>query len=215
VASSKALWTYLKAEAGQGFANKKVPQWIKDASPRIIARFVDAAIAGDGHVTPAGTRRYITSSTHLVDDMQELFLKLGRTSSALNRGLCKAGVIRGRAITATCDNYILTEKTDGRTQFSLRDSEGRFKFKRVPYNGMVYCVTVPNGTLVVRRNGKVLIAGNCGEYAADYDPMWLDPPRIKAPESAVEKHLRKKKERDARRNLSEGGVSFGPPALET
>jgi hypothetical protein len=30
-----------------------------------------------------------------------------------------------------------------------------------PYSGMVYCVTVPNGTLVVRRNKKPMVCGNC------------------------------------------------------
>lgn len=30
------------------------------------------------------------------------------------------------------------------------------------YNGTVYCATMPKGTLVVRRNGKICIQGNCG-----------------------------------------------------
>ena len=29
------------------------------------------------------------------------------------------------------------------------------------YNGLVYCATVPNSTLITRRNGSVLISGNC------------------------------------------------------
>ncbi|MCY3933525.1 MAG: DEAD/DEAH box helicase family protein [Acidobacteria bacterium] len=32
---------------------------------------------------------------------------------------------------------------------------------RVPYCGPVYCVEVPSGAIVVRRNGKVCVAGNC------------------------------------------------------
>ena len=31
----------------------------------------------------------------------------------------------------------------------------------IPYDGKVYCVTVPSGNILVRRNGKVAIAGNC------------------------------------------------------
>lgn len=31
----------------------------------------------------------------------------------------------------------------------------------IPYSGKVYCVTVPSGNIMVRRNGKVCIAGNC------------------------------------------------------
>lgn len=30
------------------------------------------------------------------------------------------------------------------------------------YDGTVYCVTMPKGTVVVRRNGKICIQGNCG-----------------------------------------------------
>jgi flagellum-specific peptidoglycan hydrolase FlgJ len=30
----------------------------------------------------------------------------------------------------------------------------------VPFEGMVYCATVPNGLVVVRRNGKVVVSGN-------------------------------------------------------
>lgn len=31
----------------------------------------------------------------------------------------------------------------------------------VPYDGQVYCVSVPSGNIVVRRNGRVAITGNC------------------------------------------------------
>lgn len=35
------------------------------------------------------------------------------------------------------------------------------------YDGMVYCFEVQNGTLVTRRNGKILISGNCHNDMAD------------------------------------------------
>lgn len=39
---------------------------------------------------------------------------------------------------------------------------------RIPYNGEVFCCTVDTGILVVRRNGKVIISGNCeGEKDAE------------------------------------------------
>ena len=31
----------------------------------------------------------------------------------------------------------------------------------MPYDGEVWCATVPNGTLLVRRGGKVSFCGNC------------------------------------------------------
>lgn len=43
----------------------------------------------------------------------------------------------------------------------------------VPYDGTVYCATVPNGTLVVRRNKKVAMCGNCLEYIAASHPRYV------------------------------------------
>jgi phage terminase large subunit GpA-like protein len=51
---------------------------------------------------------------------------------------------------------------------------------RVPYDGMVYCATVPNGTLVCRRNGKVFIAGNCRDYVvSDMEPVFDATPAVR------------------------------------
>ena len=58
------------------------------------------------------------------------------------------------------------------------------------YHGKVYCVTMPKGTLVVRRNGKICINGNCGSnllsnteilntFLELYDQGMLKPKLIK------------------------------------
>lgn len=36
--------------------------------------------------------------------------------------------------------------------------------EKVAYNGMVYCVTVPKGNIIVRRNNSVVVCGNCRQY---------------------------------------------------
>ena len=41
------------------------------------------------------------------------------------------------------------------------------KYKWVDYNGIVWCVNNRNTTLVIRRNGKVSVQGNCKGQAAD------------------------------------------------
>lgn len=40
------------------------------------------------------------------------------------------------------------------------------EFKTVNYSGFVYCVEVPSGQLLVRRNNKVVVCGNCDKAAA-------------------------------------------------
>ena len=44
--------------------------------------------------------------------------------------------------------------------------------KRVRYSGMIGCATVPNGTLIVRRNGQPCISGNSNHY--EYTPSYND-----------------------------------------
>ena len=34
-----------------------------------------------------------------------------------------------------------------------------FRREEIPYGGMVYCVTVPSGIIIVRRNGKIMVTG--------------------------------------------------------
>lgn len=43
----------------------------------------------------------------------------------------------------------------------------------LPYQGLVYCCTVPSGFLVIRRAGKICVSGNCeGEKKADTLILW-------------------------------------------
>jgi hypothetical protein len=50
----------------------------------------------------------------------------------------------------------------------------------VPYSGMVYCATMPKGTVIVRRNGVVAITGQCQNF-----PRPSDDPRPVKLRSAV------------------------------
>jgi superfamily II DNA or RNA helicase len=50
-----------------------------------------------------------------------------------------------------------------RMVFVLKDTVGCQQVKKtnIPYKGMVYCVRVPDGNIITRRNNKVVITGNC------------------------------------------------------
>lgn len=138
---------------------KHVPQWIKDAGPDVISEFIRCAVDGDGWRCRTG-EAYATVSARLADDMMELYLKAGyAVSSRLVPP--KRYDIRGHSAGAErChEQYHVHRKTTDRCQ--LRDSRNKPNFGPVHYEGMVYCATVPNGTLIVRRNGKVAICGNC------------------------------------------------------
>jgi len=162
--TSKQLYDYVSIECGKGHLNKKVPNIIKEASPGVIKRFVDAAIDGDGW-TQDGHRTYATTSRQLADDMQELFIKLGKYAivRVKKKEDMKPATIRGRLIYSKHDQYHISEIRTKRAY--LYGAEKKSCISGRQYSGMVYCASVPHGTLICRRNGKSFIAGNCFVYA--------------------------------------------------
>ncbi len=204
-ASSKQLWCYLNP-LGNSYT-KRVPDWVKTADTETIRRFVVGAVLGDGW-HQGNNRTYVSVSRQLADDMQELFIKLGRTAS-VRRRKAQPYCIKGRCGTNTVDQHWVNEWK--LPVAYLRDSKNRPNFEAVPYEGNVYCATVPNGTLIVRRNGKPLVAGNCLRYLAMYGPKWH--PRVKLPgaKSWARREIAKKKK--LLRNHSQAGrgyVRLGP-----
>ena len=158
---------------------KIVPQWVRDSEPKVIQAFLAGAIAGDGWVQHDASS-YATTSRVLADTVQELFIKLGKSASVRRvdkrsggeiRGRLvegrrvdkrSGGEIRGRLVEGRRDQWWVREWT--KSKGGLRNKDNDPNFELVPYAGTVYCATVPNGTLVVRRNGKPMIAGNCLRY---------------------------------------------------
>jgi hypothetical protein len=138
-ANSKAAWTYLRDHVGQGANNKRIPRTLLGCSGRQLHILLDALVAGDGSgPTVSGRRAYYSISPGLLDDVQEVALRLGYRAH-----------ISG-------DRLAMAERT---TSIPMNP-------RKVDYRGMVYCFTVPNGTLVTRRNGKPLVSGNSGFWGA-------------------------------------------------
>ncbi|MGQ2986041.1 MAG: terminase gpA endonuclease subunit [Blastomonas fulva] len=178
-ATSAQLYEFMK-DCGHRSEGRRVPLWIKMAGPEVVKAFLDAAIAGDGwHQTKPGQRlhrTYATVSRQLADDMQELFIKNGTAANVSVRPggkRCIIGSDNGR----TRDQYWVSEcKTATAALETSKGGKRRYLGETVQYSGMVYCVTVPNGTLICRRNGKSFIAGNCFAYAEAGRQM-LNPDR--------------------------------------
>lgn len=154
ITTNKELYEFLLPFAGS--ANKRVPQCVRDGSPRLIEAFLRGYIAGDGW-WQNGTRCSATISKGLADDLQELYLKLGKASSLIVRA-AQPYCIQGRYGTNTQDQYWVLEHK--KRVALLRNRDNVPNFGREHYEGMVYCAQVPNGTLIVRRNGKVSVTGN-------------------------------------------------------
>lgn len=134
---SRVLYEYLHP---LGHAKQKyVPQEFKELSSSLL-RHLHRGLMLDGSHT--GRCVYYSSSKRLADDFAEICLKLGYSFTISQRdskwGIQYTVYFRDRS------ESILINKP-----------------KRVMYNSNVYCVSVPNGLLYVRRNGKPCVIGNC------------------------------------------------------
>lgn len=179
--SSKSLWTYLR-DFGTSAYTKRVPQWIKDAPQRHIKAFLRGYIAGDGHESPdTGQITSCTASPMLADDLQELWLKAGKSASLHRREPVSCVLSEPGRDSRTVTSGVLTiVGVRERTRASLKSGRDTLYRTESGYDDMVYCATVPNGTLVTRRNGKTIITGNCLDFYPSLDSAWPIPPMAPA-----------------------------------
>jgi len=150
---NKQLFIYLRQF---GKSDKKfVPRELKQLSRRQLKIFFDAYLLGDGKRTGAnqiGVNGYVglsSNSKKLIDDFQEILLKIGL-----------AGVARvtppNKNENRPKPHYNLS--VNPHIEVGVNGTKDNRKL--IPYNGKVYCLEVRNHLLFVRRNGKVCWCSN-------------------------------------------------------
>lgn len=136
---------------------KNIPDWLMQMNSRQFRIFLEEYIKGDGSRAPETEKfqgKLFTANQDLADRLQILLVCNGFKSQVSTRK--KWGK----------ESYVVyfVEKQDVHIR-------AVHSFRFVPYSGLTWCVSVPNGTLVTRHNGKVAIVGNshvhyfahCGE----------------------------------------------------
>ncbi len=152
-----AAWLRSNAYTGQRLASpfKRIPDIVKATASNQIATFFN--YYGDQHCNETGQRQFYTSSQKLAGDIQELLLRVGKRGRLYERAPRDTTMNDGRRIEAAngvADITIVERETD---RLSI---ERRKNIRKEHYKGGVFCATVPNGLLVTRRNGSMLISGN-------------------------------------------------------
>lgn len=154
-AGALAAWLRENAYVGSrtGSQSKQVPDIVKCASVRQIKNFLhwfdDRSRDGS---------QFYSSSKRLIDDLQELFLRIGKRSH-IGTSRAKESVCNGKIVRST-GGYVLTV---GAVDQLCLDKKKHIETDN--YKGLVYCAAVPNHTLITRRNGSVLISSNCWSYS--------------------------------------------------
>ena len=140
---NNSLVAWLKSHCCLGARNKRVPRMVMELSSRQIGIFLDALFAGDGTKEP-GRRWFVynSASRGLRDDVQELLIKVGYGGTIhhpIEYGRQWKGAV------GVLEQMLPTINVPP---------------KIVDYNGRVWCVTVPNGLIYARRDGKPIWTGN-------------------------------------------------------
>jgi len=147
------FWKWIRENCGTYSDNKRIPNFILGASREQLKTLLFAMIQGDGSWHKHGSQgafSYHTTSKKLNDQLHEICLKLGIA-------LVTRAVDRSKEGWKTI--YISSGHFDHK---HLIHPDTQISF--VSYSGRVSCFTVPNGLLVTRRNGRVLISGNSSDY---------------------------------------------------
>lgn len=120
---------------------KRLPEKLRDANPEQAKIILDEYSITDGnkHKDSKNSYQISTSKKEEADLLQEIFVKNGIRSSLIKR-------MKG--------NYCLTVNTNPLTFISKNN------VSIVPYEGRVSCLTVDNGTLIVRSKGKTVVTQN-------------------------------------------------------
>ncbi len=160
--SDKSMWHFLHDQIGFTCFNKRIPSVFKNLSRRQLRILWESLVDGDGHrcgYKNATSIEYYTSSKELCDDVQEIALKLGYSTSCELRRLVEKRTERATLGMISEVWRVRSNLTKGTP--TIR----RAQIQRVPYSGHVYCFEVPNHLFITRRNGKIAIQGNTAEMA--------------------------------------------------
>ncbi len=137
------FYNYFKIFGKSG--EKYIPRNIKNSTPEILRLFLNWYIKGDGHIKKNKAIHFVSKSERLIDDLQETCVKLGIGCTKQNN-----------------KNFFRmeTHKTkSGMDKWYSKLMPRNFSLKQ--YRGQVFCVSVPKGLILVRRNGKTAVSGNC------------------------------------------------------
>ena len=136
---------------------KVLPKWVMDSGPKTLTSVLEGLMNSDGYVSERGRESYSTTSQILAGQIQEIAVKLGRSATVHDHPFTNDSGHWG-----TRPRYGVTvyRERNSRPKIGWTVADRANQVTIEHYDGDVHCVTVPNGTLYVRRNGLPMWCGN-------------------------------------------------------
>ncbi|MBS3134614.1 hypothetical protein J4214_05270 [Candidatus Woesearchaeota archaeon] len=139
-------------------SKKYIPGIIKDLAPTQINLFLDWYCLCNGKIIGEDYRVFYTYSKELANDIQELALKTGRVA-VIKKVTGKKAFLENNLAHRPKLQYEIHERTKNLDVIA----DGK-EIKKIRYNKKVYCATVKNHIMYVRRNGKPYWCGNTSMF---------------------------------------------------
>ena len=151
--------TKLVEECGHGSHNKRIPRYMFSQSKRLMKHLLMNMIYGDGTCRDLkesdDTYVYYTCNSKLADDVQELAMLCGFVTA-------KWGPYTNTTPYGVSTMYQVHININPSPYKTMYDQSKQSNIARIPVTDYrTVCFTVPNHTLITRRNGKIALQGNC------------------------------------------------------
>jgi len=144
--------------------DKYIPREIKKLPANCLEKLLEWYHIGDGRTRSYNNQKSIFSTSEkLMKDFQEILLKVGKSGNITidkrtekDRKIIENGTVR----------WIKAENSNDIYNLNISNTKGIYLDKRhlvveeFDYDGMVYCVNVPNSNFYLKQNGKVHWSGN-------------------------------------------------------
>lgn len=156
--SNKQIYTELSNLGFFGIKapQKFVPNFVFNQTTENINNFLLGHFMGDGSESNFGKSHY-TSSTKLGNDLQILLFMSGKNGTLRTRKARQSVMSDGRILSGKYDEHRIGVSEKLKLAIDKKEH-----ITEENYDGYVYCAEMPTyHTLVTRRNGRILIAGNC------------------------------------------------------
>lgn len=145
--------------------NRRVPRWLHNATKIKIQAFLRGFMLADGCEQKESKRIRVYGNQGLADDLQELGIKAGYVVN-MHWQYC------GNRLGATIeDSWVLNFLSSVVKSKEYPASNKKHWYKKW-YEGNVYCVQVPSGVILVRRNGVYHWSGNTLRQVKDL--LWSE-----------------------------------------
>jgi len=151
IINHRPLARYFKT-LGHSARDKHVPTWLKSLSSELIKQFLETLVKGDGVIRSEHLWILYTTSKQLADDVQELAIKTGFATTLSFRSRIIKGCFSKTPYNQNEYCLIMSAKHTTPQMNCIPSLKS--------YNGYIYCVTVPNHIVMVRRNGRAVWCGN-------------------------------------------------------